>query len=207
MGMPDGDDISMTMWMKGSSDRTVFSALSPMCEGLSREPGMPYSVKDQPTLTFVARQQGEAWTKPFVAVFEPSSMKEPSNIASVSFFDAKTQAKDFAGICVKNKSGRTDYIFTSGSTGSKATYSDMSSDGTYSIVGMDDQGKSVLLFLGNGQKMQAGTILISSDKKANVLLEKKLDHWYYTSTEYVNLQFGKKKWKLRPSVQMQIIDF
>ena len=191
MGMPDGDDIAMTMWMKGSANRTVFSALSPMCEGLSREPGMPYSVKDQPTLTFVARQEGEAWTKPFVAVFEPSSVKEPSNIASVSFFDAETQAKDFAGICVKNKSGRTDYIFSSGSAGVLASFDGMSSDGTYSVVGKDTKGESVLLFLGNGKKLQVGKVTISSEKIGNVQLEKEDGQWTFTSSVPFSIQIGK----------------
>jgi len=168
--------------------------LSPMCEGLSREPGMPYSVKDQPTLTFVARQEGEAWTKPFVAVFEPSSVKEPSNIASVSFFDAETQAKDFAGICVKNKSGRTDYIFSSGSAGVLASFDGMSSDGTYSVVGKDTKGESVLLFLGNGKKLQVGKVTISSEKIGNVQLEKKDGQWTFTSSVPFSMQIGKKRY-------------
>jgi oxaloacetate decarboxylase alpha subunit len=42
----------------------VDTALSPMTEGLSRTPGMPYNIREQPTLTFVARQKGEAWNRP-----------------------------------------------------------------------------------------------------------------------------------------------
>ena len=56
----DGDDIYMNLWMKGELDREVFTALAPMTEGLSRTPNMPYNIKEQPTLTFVARQHGEA---------------------------------------------------------------------------------------------------------------------------------------------------
>ena len=56
----DGDDIYMNLWMKGEPDREVFTALAPMTEGLSRTPNMPYNIKEQPTLTFVARQHGEA---------------------------------------------------------------------------------------------------------------------------------------------------
>lgn len=41
----------MNLWMKGETDREVFTALSPMTEGLSRTPGMPYNIKEQPTLT------------------------------------------------------------------------------------------------------------------------------------------------------------
>ena len=69
--MPDEDNISMNMWMKGAPERKVFSALSPMTEGLSRIPDMPLChQREQPTLTFVARQQGEVWNRPFVAVYE-----------------------------------------------------------------------------------------------------------------------------------------
>ena len=204
MNMPEGDDIAMTMWMKGSPDRTVFSALSPMCEGLSREPGMPYSVKDQPTLTFVARQQGEAWTKPFVAVFEPSSLKEPSNIASVSFFDAKTKSLDFAGICVKNQSGRTDYVFSNGSAGVDAAFEDMCSDGTYSIIGKEIT--PVLLFLGNGKHLQAGNVSISADEMGSFIFEKRGDTWYYRSTKSCTLRMGNATFKLPVSDQLKPIE-
>ena len=73
MTRPDGDDISMKQWMKGSPEREVFTALSPMTEGLCRIKDMPYDIKETPTLTYVARQQGEAWERPFVSIFEPSS--------------------------------------------------------------------------------------------------------------------------------------
>lgn len=83
----------MNLWMKGETDREVFTALSPMTEGLSRTPGMPYNIKEQPTLTFVARQKGEAWNRPFVAIYEPSSVKEPGCIAEVSFPEVKVKRK------------------------------------------------------------------------------------------------------------------
>jgi len=204
MDMPGGDDIAMTLWMKGSPDRTVFTALSPMCEGLSREPGMPYSIKDQPMLTFVARQQGEAWTKPFVAVFEPSSVKEPSNIEFVSFFDAKTLSKDFAGICVKNKSGRTDYVFSNGSEGLNATFEDMNSDGTYSVVGKE--AAPVLLFLGNGKHLQAGNVSISADEMGSFYLEKRGNAWFYTSTKPSVVRMGRATFKLSVSDKLKPIE-
>lgn len=77
----------MTMWMQGYRDREVFKALSPVNLEYERLPKfMPYNVGEQPVLTYVARQCGEAWTKPFVAVFEPSDTDEPSEIRTVEFF-------------------------------------------------------------------------------------------------------------------------
>jgi len=195
MNMPDGDDITMNMWMKGEKDREVFSALSPMCEGLSRTPGMPYNVKEQPTLTYVARQTGEAWTRPFVSIFEPSSKNEPSNIASVSFFDAETTAEDFAGICVKNKSGRTDYIFSQGHPAGSASYKQMAATGTYALIGIENESNCVM-FLGNGTHLTYKDISVSSEKPVNVVLEKKEGQWYIMASDACTVTIGKKRHKV-----------
>ena len=80
----DGD-VTMTQWTKGEADRTIFQCLAPTTEGLSRVKDMPYNLREQPTLTFVARQQGEAWTRPFVSVFEPSSQAKPGTVSRVTF--------------------------------------------------------------------------------------------------------------------------
>ena len=87
--------------------------MSPMTEGLSRIPDMPYAIKEQPTLTFVARQQGEAWNRPFVAVYEPSSVKEPGCISSVTFQKWKVVWLEVMSEFVFNKKRGvwTDYFF------------------------------------------------------------------------------------------------
>lgn len=107
---PDGRRIDMTMWMQGADRREVFRALSPANLEYERLGSfMPYEVKDQPVLTFVARQQGDAWSHPFVAIFEPSDSQLPSDIAHVAFFTPKGQ-KDGVGIRVTLKNGRVDTI-------------------------------------------------------------------------------------------------
>ena len=106
---PDGRKIDMTMWMKGSKDREVFRALSPVNLEYERLPKfMPYKVDEQPVLTYVARQHGDAWSHPFVAIYEPSDSNEPSEISKVEFFTPK--GKDAIGIKVTLKNGRTDVI-------------------------------------------------------------------------------------------------
>lgn len=71
----NGSRITMTMWMEGASLRDLFTALSPVNLEYERMKGQPYDIGHQPVLTFVARQHGETWNRPFVAVFEPSSEK------------------------------------------------------------------------------------------------------------------------------------
>ena len=101
-------EITMTMWMKKDENRTIFQALSPVNLEYERMPNQPYKVEDQPVLTFVARQKGEAWNHPFVAVYEPSSDTEPGDIASVDYFEP--EQKGAVGILVKLKDGTTQRI-------------------------------------------------------------------------------------------------
>ncbi len=193
MTMKEGDDISMNLWMKGEPEREVFPALAPMTEGLSRTPGMPYNIKEQPTLTFVARQHGEAWNRPFVAIYEPSSVKEPSSIRKVSYFDASEQTlTDFAGICVENKSGRIDHIFSLSDCSKTVTYQDMQVRADYALVS-NEYAENRTLFLGNGTLLKASGVNILADKATNVLLEKKNGEWYVTSSAPCTVVIGKKK--------------
>ena len=101
-------EITMTMWMKKDENRTIFQALSPVNLEYERMPNQPYKVDEQPVLTFVARQKGEAWNHPFVAVYEPSSDTEPGDIASVDFFEP--EQKGAVGILVKLKDGTTQRL-------------------------------------------------------------------------------------------------
>lgn len=104
-------EISMTMWMKADENRTVFQALSPVNLEYERMPNQPYKVIEQPVLTFVARQKGEAWNHPFVCVYEPSSDTEPGDIASVDYFTPSEPGA--VGIVVKLKNGEEHRIVCS----------------------------------------------------------------------------------------------
>ena len=101
-------EITMTMWMKKDENRTIFQALSPVNLEYEHMPNQPYKVDEQPVLTFVARQKGEAWNHPFVCVYEPSSDTEPGDIASVDFFEP--EQKGAVGILVKLKDGTTQRL-------------------------------------------------------------------------------------------------
>lgn len=130
----DGRKINMKMWMKGEKNREVIQALSPRNMEYERLGNfMPYDIISHPVLTFIARQHGEAWNTPFVAIYEPSDSKEPSEIEQVSYFRPKSEDTSAIGICVKMKNGKTHYIFSS-SQKAKMTYKGMSVNGIYGVV-------------------------------------------------------------------------
>ncbi len=113
MSMPDGNHISMNLWMKGYPDREVFSIKAPPAKSFRGDHGIPYKVEEEPFLTIAARQHGEAWNRPFVSVFEPTTEKEGQSIRSIEAFNVNNGSPDFVGLIVESKSGRKDYIFSS----------------------------------------------------------------------------------------------
>lgn len=133
INMADGNDIHMTLWLNGDENRKIVKALSPVNLEYERMPNQPYRIEEQPVLTFVARQYGEAWSHPFVAIYEPTTDAEPSVIESVSYFKPKSKDADAVGIEVRLKDGHTHYIFSS-AKGESMSYRGIRAKGTYQVV-------------------------------------------------------------------------
>ena len=160
---------------------------------------------EQPTLTFVARQHGEAWNRPFVSIYEPSTKKEPSAIQSVSYFDAEGAGlEDFAGICVKSKNGRIDHIFSLSDAAQTAIYQGMKVKADYAVISNEYAGNRTL-FLGNGTQLVAPGVMIQTDNAANVLLEKKEGKWYIISSAPCTVVIGDKKIKSDASSEPMLL--
>ena len=203
--MKDGDDISMNLWMKGEKDRKVFTALSPMTEGYSRTPGMPYNIKEQPTLTFVARQSGEAWSRPFVAIYEPSSVNEPGQIESVTFPEVECKDKgSHVAVCVEQRNGRKDCILSSDNASHLCGMGDMKAKAVYALCG-NKAGKETTLFLGNGTLLQTPRVTIKSEKPANVLLEHQLDGWYYEASADCTITIKGQTYKAKATKGLEYL--
>lgn len=191
MNFPDGNNISMNLWMKGYEGREVFSIKAPPCKAFRSNNEFPYEVDKTPYLTLVARQYGEAWKHPFVSVFEPTNEKEGRSIESIQpFVPDKTVSNDFVGLTIKSKSGRTDYIFSSIKE-EKADYKDMSVNATYAVI--SENGKNFTLFLGNGTNIAAKGFAIETDEKANAVLEYKNGEYFFTCDKPATIIMGKNK--------------
>lgn len=83
--MPDGQELQMNMWMKGEKDREIFSVNAPASKAIDRM-GLPKEIAALPLPTIVVRQKGEAWNRPFAAVFEPSVKGTPKEITAIHSF-------------------------------------------------------------------------------------------------------------------------
>ena len=195
--MPDKDDISMNLWMKGEENRDVFTALSPMTEGLSRIPDMPYNIKEQPTLTFVARQEGEAWKHPFVAVYEPSSVTEPEQIRMVSFPKVESrEGGSHVAVRVDLKDGRRDLLLSSDQAGHECVVGDLKAKAAYALWRCAEDGNNELFFLGDGTQMQVPGMSLKAKQNVTVLLERRMDGWYYEASSPCRLVLDGHTYKL-----------
>ncbi|WP_281225897.1 heparinase II/III family protein [Flavobacterium aquiphilum] len=135
--------VNMNLWMQGQEDREVFSVLSPKSTALSHGL-LPDEINNNPIPTLVVRQNGEAWDRPFVAIYEPA-LNNMSNIQFVDYFGKD----EFVGIHVTNKSGREDFIFSNAVADKKLNEKQFSITGTYGII--SKKADDFTLFLGNGK--------------------------------------------------------
>lgn len=79
----ESDKVAMDVWVVGEEDRQVFTVAAPANRGARHYVDEKYW--DRPTPTLVVRQNGEAWTRPFVAVYEPSLQKDGPQVTAVEF--------------------------------------------------------------------------------------------------------------------------
>ena len=72
-----------------------YKAMAPATEGLSRLKDPNYNItRDSRTPVLVVRQEGEAWTRPFLAVMDPSG-----TVASVEFAEGEIRVRSIGGKC------------------------------------------------------------------------------------------------------------
>jgi hypothetical protein len=180
--MPDRDSIFMNMWMKGSTGREIFSVKSPKSTAIDR--GMvPKEIAELPLPAIVARQYGEAWTKPFVAVFEPTSTAQPASIASISSFTPEKAPADFAGIIVMDKNGSQQTVFSTAAGSAAVTYKEYAFRGTYAVIS-EYSHELQYLFLGNGRTLTKGGFGITTTAdSASAVLCKQNNAWYIAGTQ------------------------
>jgi hypothetical protein len=162
----DDRTVSMNLWMKGAGDREIFSVFSPKSTAF-RHGVVPDDLADDPIPTLIVRQEGEAWHRPFVAIYEPV-LNGNSGIKSVDYFGNG----DWVGIQVNATSGNQDFIFSSSRTTGPLFYQNMGLDGIYGLISKDKNDFSI--FLGNGKwiAMEGYRIEVSKANGAAALVQR-----------------------------------
>ena len=172
--------VNMNLWFQGQSDREIFSVLSPKSTALSHGL-LPDEICKSPIPTLVVRQNGEAWNRPFVAIYEPALNNE-TNIQSVDYFGRN----EFVGIHVTNKSGKEDFIFSDTTADKKLSEKQFSVTGTYGII--SEKAADFTLFLGNGKNISNGKYSLEiGNEVASAVLKNENGVLYFGSDVAVTL--------------------
>ena len=159
--------VFMQMLMPGEADREYMTAQAPPAKTTSP----PYN--REPTPTVICQQHGEAWTRPFVAVYEPYHGENGKSVMQVESVKHASPGT-FTFLKVSNRAGSTQYIFQSVDGDMTNKTSDGSFRGAFAVVSL--KGKQPeYLYLGAGRELSFGGYSLkttSPDGAANLAVGK-----------------------------------
>jgi len=163
-----GDRLITRMWDLGGNERTLF-----------RVNRRPVSHEEDPNLEgktipddgmIVVRQQGEAWSRPFISVFDNYLSEEGSAIRSVSSLEGVPTAGDLVALRIEtDKSNLKHHVSTDSVIVLNATDVDrpyeiaqhkIAFTGAYAVVGLG--GDSPYLYLGRGTLLRHNQLELKS---------------------------------------------
>jgi hypothetical protein len=193
LSIPGKAELQMNLWMKGEKGREIFSVKAPKSTAIDRM-GLPKEISDLSLPTLVARQTGEAWTKPFAVVFEPSTTLQPKSVTSITSFKPANAAADFVGLKIENKTGSSQYIFSSGDTVKAVKYNQKSFTGAYAVISEANNALQYL-FLGNGKQIAADGYSLAASENISAALELKNGTWHYTGSALCRTGFPAELFK------------
>jgi hypothetical protein len=150
----------MRVFLPGTEGREYSSALSLE----TKEAPSPYD--KVPTPVLVVRQQGEAWDRPFAAVFEPSV-----GAGAIRAVTALTSRGSFSGFkIIIQVAGRTltQLVIVSASADGEFSDSDLGLTfrGRYAVVSLDEHDRLTSLYLGEGTSLRFRGHELSTAKAA-----------------------------------------
>lgn len=177
----------MSVWMPGNKDRTVFSVDAPA--NRAGRDALPAEFMELPMPTLLVRQKGDAWTRPFVTVFEPYFESDGPAIQSVRAAKVEGDATGLAAGVVEaraSENGRPAFTVT--------LLQDDVAERSWKVEGVTFQGTfgAVLsrgagiaeIYLGRGLSLGTPEASLASAGKSPVSasLIRTPDGWRYSSS-------------------------
>lgn len=144
----------MQVIFPGEEKREFYTAMAPP----SATAQSPY--KNKPTPMIVCRQEGEAWDRPFVAVYEPFQGASSLTVHQVELID-KTQPGIFSALKISNKKSGEQLVFQDINGQQLHSKSNWSFKGFLGVVSLSSHGVDYL-YLGEGTQISYKGFSISS---------------------------------------------
>jgi len=180
VNMPGKNPVFMNLWMKGETDREIFAVKAPVSKAFRNNLMIPDSTAKLPLSTVVVRQSGQAWNKPFAAVYEPSAGVSGRSVQSIKSFLPMGASSDFVGLEVKSNSGICDYVFSSPAS-QTLSHDGIKAKATYAVARLNAAKELDCLFLGKGSSITYKDFAILSDSATSAVLQVGTEEIYYGS--------------------------
>ncbi|HEX7754194.1 MAG TPA: hypothetical protein VF421_02525 [Niabella sp.] len=158
----NGQDKYMQVLFAGQEGRTFYAG-----QGPPSNTAQPV-YRSSPTPTIVCRQQGEAWTRPFVAVYEPF---EGSNGYSVDRVETESMPgdKNFTALSIYNRNGRRQLVLQSTDYNTPRQAGVWKFEGAFGVIGVVNS-QPQYLYLGYGRSIAYGNYSIKMKQAGAVNL-------------------------------------
>ncbi|MFS2217824.1 heparinase II/III family protein [Telluria sp. Tellsp104] len=182
-----GQQRTMTAWLQGGAGREFFSLLAPPSTAWSADM-LPREVEQAPLPTLVIRQAGEAWLRPFTAVFEPGD-GGPAHVVGVE------QVGDGRALAlrVRTTDGARQTIFSGDAEDAVFERDGQRLRGRYGIAAERD-GRLQYLFLGQGREIASSGYALSGPAGAAAALWQQDGRWRFSADRPVRLQVPAADW-------------
>jgi hypothetical protein len=188
----DDEMVWMNVHSLGNERREYFSAIAP------RSHTAPDPYNKMPTPTLVIRQTREAWTRPFVNVFEPS--RDHGKLYNVKTVDYNPSYKGKDGrlsFQVRNDLGSAksiQQIFKGDNVSDQFEVEEMTFQGVFGISSTVN-GAMEFLYIGQGIAFgdPALNVRFMSGNAGSLYIEKTEDYYSYSATETFTINF-KLRW-------------
>jgi hypothetical protein len=180
--------LAMTAWLQGGADREYFSVMAPPSTSWSAGI-LPRDVERAPLPTLVIRQHGEAWARPFTAVFEPGADTAPQVQDVEQVDDGRALA-----LRVRTAGHGRQTIISGDGDDARFDRDGQRLQGRYGIVA-EREGRLHYLFLGHGRELAAlGYALSAAADGAAAALWQENGRWRYSASRPLHLQVPAADW-------------
>jgi hypothetical protein len=159
LALPQQSKIRLHAWMQGAEGRELFSVMAPAARSLRDT--VPTEIGVLPLHTLVMRQSGEAWKRPFVAVFEPARADRSSLIRGVRTLALKNGPESAVAIQVSEGMTRQQTILNSVNERDVLAADGLSCQCSYAVL--DEGGGPLRLLMTGGEWIAADAVSLRFD--------------------------------------------
>jgi hypothetical protein len=180
--------VSMTAWLQGMPGREYFSVMAP--PSTAWEAGtLPRESERAPLPTLVIRQPGEAWARPFTAVFEANAGTPPQVLNVEQFNEGPALA-----LRVTTLGERKQTIVSGDSDDAGFRRDGIGLKGRYAVVS-EQKGQLDYLFLGSGREASGLGYALSADSAGSAAaIWRTGGRWLYSASSPMRLCVPAGDW-------------